>query len=59
MKYFCELGVTQSGKNTEHFSLLEQASAECKCTELNPGTSTFTISWFILLNLETLFVLLL
>lgn len=49
MKYFYELGVTQSGKNTEYFSLLKQASAEGQHTELNPRTFTFAI-WFILLN---------
>lgn len=45
----------KSGKNTEYFSLIEQTSAEGQHTELNLRTFTFAISWFILLNLETLF----
>lgn len=55
MMYFYELGVTQSGKNTEYFSLVEQASAEGQRTESNPRTPTFAISWFFPLNLEILF----
>lgn len=54
MKQSCELGVTQSGKNTEYFSPLKQASEEGQRAELNPRTSTFAVSWFILLNSETL-----
>lgn len=45
----------KNGKNTEYFSLIEQASAEGQHTELSPGTSTFVNSWFILLKLEILF----